>query len=78
MFSEYEKRVIVMALMYLKSDYTPEDLSDLEPARVAGINGRDNRPFEDMLETLIYDFAPAPSLHPPNQRQLKLFRPSGA
>ena len=56
MFSEYEKRTIVMALMYLKSDYTPEDLSDLEPARVAGINGRDNRPFDDMVQVLIEDF----------------------
>lgn len=68
MFSEYEKRIIVMGLMYLKSDHTPEDLEDLKTTGMPG-------DFEDMVEALIYDFAPAPSLHPPNQRQLKLFRP---
>ena len=68
MFSEYEKRIIVMALMYLKSDHTPEDLEDLRTAE-------DGRDFEDMVAALIYDFAPAPSLHPPTQRQLKLFKP---
>ena len=29
MFNEQERNIIIMALMYLKNDYTPEDLANL-------------------------------------------------
>ena len=35
MFNEQEQNIMIMALMYLKNDYTQEDLADLR----IGING---------------------------------------
>ena len=55
MFSEYEKRIIVMALMYLKNDHTPEDLEDLGLADAASEIGREWG-FEEKVHELIEDF----------------------
>jgi hypothetical protein len=52
MFSKLEKKIIIMALMYIKNDYTQENLEDL------GID--DDRDgwdkFEATVQVLIEDF----------------------
>ena len=55
MFSDLEKKIIVMALMYLKSDYTRNDLDDLglnygQPVR----RGKGNE-FEKICDLLTED-----------------------
>ena len=47
MFSKQERNIIVMALMYLKNDYTEDDLIDLRL--------RDDL-LESKVQTLIEDF----------------------
>jgi len=47
MFNEQEQNIMIMALMYLKNDYTPEDLADLR----IGINGYEDD--WDLLEITI-------------------------
>ncbi len=52
MFTDLEKNIIIMALMYLKNDYTPEDLEEF------GItyDGDHGWYFEDKIQMLIEDF----------------------
>ena len=47
LLSEQERNIIIMALMYLKNDYTQEDLADLR----IGINGYEDD--WDLLEITI-------------------------
>ena len=47
MFNEQEQNIMIMALMYLKNDYTQEDLADLR----IGINGYEDD--WDLLEITI-------------------------
>ena len=53
MFSDLEKNIIIMALMYLKSDYTQDDLSNLGLMLDLGENT--NAKFEQICQTLIED-----------------------
>ncbi len=50
MFTDLEKNIIIMALMYMKNDYTPEDLKEL------GLKGVSYDALEDKIQTLIEDF----------------------
>jgi hypothetical protein len=52
MFTDLEKNIIIMALMYMKNDYTPEDLKEL------GLKATESgcAKFEDKIQTLIEDF----------------------
>ena len=54
MFSEIERNIIIMALMYLKNDYTPDDLEDLGLADAASEIGREWG-FEEKVQHLIED-----------------------
>ena len=53
LFDEKERNIIIMALMYLKNDYTPEDLADL------GIDDDEDgwaaAAFEDVVQNLMED-----------------------
>ena len=53
MFSELERNIITMALMYLKNDYTSHDLSDLGLDYVEMADGNE---FEKICQILIEDF----------------------
>ena len=53
MFGELEKKIIIMALMYLKNDYTADDLSDLGLDYVEVADGNE---FEKICQILIEDF----------------------
>ena len=50
MFNETERNIITMALMYLKNDYTEEDLADLGMGSCEGIL------LERMCQEMIEDF----------------------
>ena len=52
MFSEIERNIIIMALMYLKNDYTEDDFNDLNTLRFQPTKEK----FEEDIQNLIEDF----------------------
>ena len=60
MFTDIEKSIIIMALMYMKNDYTPEDLKEFDriaPSQFRFIATEEGcAKFEDKIQTLIEDF----------------------
>ena len=52
MFTDLEKNIIIMALMYMKNDYTPEDLKEFG----LKATGSGCAKFEDKIQVLIEDF----------------------
>jgi len=58
MFTDLEKNIIIMALMYLKNDYTPEDLEEFggDWPRWCLWSGDHGWYFEDKIQMLIEDF----------------------
>jgi len=54
MFTDLEKNIIIMALMYLKNDYTPEDLEEFGLVAVGGRHA--GLRLEDKIQMLIEDF----------------------
>ena len=55
LFDEKERNIIIMALMYLKNDYTPEDLADLGIDDDIYEDGWAAAAFEDVVQNLMED-----------------------
>ena len=77
MFSDLEKNIIIMALMYLKSDYTQDDLSNL--GLMLDLGEDTNAKFEQTCQTLIEDLVgpiwdEEGTAKAIKDQQLKLFR----
>ena len=51
LFDEKERNIIIMALIYLKNDYTPEDLADLGMLKRSMAAAT----FEDVVQNLMED-----------------------